>query len=122
MIWIYLPLPVPSLVFGFIHSYMLKYDKSFSSGKIVVGKAGIICVPIVFLGKCLVKAFMSKINQETGTLLFLIIFSIINLLLSLGLLNIQRLYYYSKQKRTDQSGDGSDQSGDGSMIDKQTET
>ena len=103
----YLPLPVPSLIFGFIHSYMLKKDKPFSSGKIAFGKLLIIGAQAGFFGRYLAKVFMTDINPETGTLIVLTMFSATNLLMSLGLLNIQKLYYYSKVKKYENTGDDS---------------
>jgi hypothetical protein len=97
---LYVPVILLPLIMGFnAHRNMYKPRKSTS--KVVVGAAvGTIGVSCGLLGRQIAKTYFSDVDQTTAIIIVLVCFVIVSTVMSVGLLNIQRLYYADKYKIT----------------------
>lgn len=97
---LFTPIVLIPLIMGFVyHKNMKKPAKSSSKGSAgsKIGKIGGGCGIASYL---LAKALFKDVEQSTAIIAVLICITLINSIMSIGLLNIQRLYYMHKYNIT----------------------
>lgn len=97
-VFFFLPLLLFPVIVGLIDAYFLKSNRSVSPKKTFIWKTCVGGIPTILLSRYIVNHLASQLNQNTVELIMLSLAYFVNLLFSLGLLNIQRIYYEHKFK------------------------